>query len=250
MSLPLRPPFSGEWSPAPDFTHGYLRVPLAVWSTVYCRTPFTRRQLQLISVVIRESWGWRAPDGSVYLWTRRLTPRQFAEITGLSTDRLSFELRKLIHLGVLREQDGRYQFVPQPRAWAVAAPSPSKRRPERVEYRLSTAVSAVIPPGLKRAKKRERNVAAPERALSPAGDNRTGDPSDPCTSSPWLPVLEGLAGPLTGTQREVLGRWLQEAGINTVWREVGPLCLAGPRRMRLRLGRLLARREAAEARRG
>ena len=61
---------------APDYSRGYLRVPLDLWRALYCRAPLTRRQLQPVSVVIRESWGWQQPGGQVYRWTRPLTPRQ------------------------------------------------------------------------------------------------------------------------------------------------------------------------------
>ena len=101
---------------APDYRRGYLRVPLALWAQLYCRAPLTRRQLQLVSVVIRESWGWQR-RGQIQLWTRPLPPRQLAQLTGLSTDHLTRDLKALVAQGVLREQDQRYQLVPDPGLW-------------------------------------------------------------------------------------------------------------------------------------
>src|SRR5437870_13702023 len=115
---------------APDFRRGYLRVPLTVWQALYCRAPLTRRQLQLVSVVIRESWGWQKPGGEVYRWTRPLTVRQFAQATGLSTDHLRRDLQVLVAQGILREQAGRYQLVPDPGLWKTWLPLPLKRRSE------------------------------------------------------------------------------------------------------------------------
>ena len=64
--------------------------------------------MQLISVVLRESWGWGAKGGGVRLWTRPLSTRRFAEATGLSTDRIARDLRLLVEAGVLLEGEGRY----------------------------------------------------------------------------------------------------------------------------------------------
>lgn len=146
-TLGSRPP-----DPAlPDYGRGFLRVPHAVWMEVYCQAPLTRRQLQIVSVVLRESWGWRADsregrvtdvnDGSpgsiqkrkgssnaagpgVRLWTRPLTPRAFARATGLSTDHLARDLRDLVSRGILREREGCYQFIGSPKEWQPKSKTP------------------------------------------------------------------------------------------------------------------------------
>ena len=112
-------------SNAPDYRGGYLRVPLSLWLLVYCQAPLTRREIQLVSVVLRESWGWRSKDGRAKLWTRPLKPGKFAALTGLSTDRIGKDLAGLVERGVLLEQDGSYQLVPFPQLWQ---PRPSKGR--------------------------------------------------------------------------------------------------------------------------
>src|SRR3954470_20469010 len=95
---------------APNYERGYLRVPLSVWADLYCRAPLTRRQLQLVSAVLRESWGWQLRKGEVRLWTRPLTASHFAAATGLSTDHLARDLRALVARRVLDEREGRYQL--------------------------------------------------------------------------------------------------------------------------------------------
>ena len=49
----------------PDYSRGYLRVPLDTWLAVYCQAALSRRQLQLLSFVIRETWGWRDKTGGI-----------------------------------------------------------------------------------------------------------------------------------------------------------------------------------------
>jgi len=253
--------FTPEADPAPDFSHGYLRVPLSVWSSVYCRSPFTRRQLQLLSVVIRESWGWRAPDGGVYLWTRHLAPRQFSTITGLSTDRLGWELRSLVHRGVLREQDGRYQFVPQSHTWLLPARRPAEQSVSTAEITDSTAEMSAATPEIKKEKKRDRNVPQPVDELSPTGDNRSlasaRSRPDPGVVSPspsaldatsFVALLEVLAGPLSDREQQTLRHWLAREGLAVVWQTIASLGVAGPKELPARLSALLARydREHAE----
>jgi phage replication O-like protein O len=104
---------------APDFRRGFLRVPLAFWLEAFCRSPLTRRELQVVSAVIRESWGWNGKDGSPRLWTRPLSTRRIAELTSLSTDRLKQDVEGLVGRGVLLRRGDRYQVVPDPRAWRV-----------------------------------------------------------------------------------------------------------------------------------
>jgi phage replication O-like protein O len=102
---------------APDFRRGFLRVPLAFWLEAYCRSPLTRREMQIVSAVLRESWGWNSRDGVPRLWTRPLPTRQFARLTGLSTDRLKQDVESLVERGVLLRRGDRYQAVTDPQAW-------------------------------------------------------------------------------------------------------------------------------------
>lgn len=257
MSEPLDLRDFSRPDPAPDYAHGYLRVPLAVWSSVYCRSPFTRRQLQLLSVVIRESWGWRAPGGGVYLWTRRLTPRQFHDITGLSTDRLGWELRTLVHRGVLREQEGRYQFVPQSHLWRLPSGDAVPPALAPAELRRHPAETASATPGLKKAKKRERNVAAPADELSPTGDNPALVPvattpapsthvrsvSEAEAAAALVSLVQALASPLPGGDLALLRRWFARAGAAAVWQALAPLVASGPQDLAARLSARLAHAE-------
>jgi len=112
-----RPPDPGGPDYAPDYASGYLRVPLAVWLGVFCRAPLTRRQLQLVAAVLRESWGWQGRGGGVRTWTRPLSPRHFASLTGLSTDRIARDLRDLVRRGALEERERRYRLVPDVARW-------------------------------------------------------------------------------------------------------------------------------------
>jgi hypothetical protein len=156
-------PFSTVSSNAPDYRGGYLRVPLSLWLSAYCRTGLTRRELQLVSVVLRESWGWRSEDGKVRLWTRSMTPARFARATGLSTDRIGRDLDGLVERGVLLEREGRYQLVTYPQAWEAR---PSKRRSSPPKAREGAAEKA---PGTECYRKTKDNLK--KRSKSDVGDN-------------------------------------------------------------------------------
>ena len=233
---------------APDYRHGYLRIPLQVWGDLFCRAPLTRRQLQLVAQVIRESWGWATQGGGVYLWTRPLTPRHFAETTGLSTDRISRDLRQLVARGVLREQERRYQLVPDPRLWISGkepAPEPRSQPPKGPAATVETALSA---PVLKKAKTGNRNVHRPTRSeLPPAGDNPLSAPlsmplssggqrSAPGATALRKPLALADRGvriitafvPLSFHERGTLRRWIMEDGIAAVWHAFDPLLRQRP----------------------
>jgi hypothetical protein len=113
---------------APDFSRGFLRVPTPVWEALVCRTPLTRRQLQLAAVVLRESWGWRARGGGVRLWTRPLTTGDFARATGLATDRIARDLTALERRGFLLRHGNCWQLVPTALS---ARERESEQEPER-----------------------------------------------------------------------------------------------------------------------
>lgn len=260
-----------DWVPGPDFRKGFLRIPLLVWLQVYCRAPLTRRQLQIVSVVIRESWGWATRRGYVQLWTRPLTTRHFANLTGLTTDHLRRDLDLLVRRRILLQDGPRYRFVSDPRLWKKEEPGAPKRWPAPPEPPVSPAGNALSPPVPKREKKEERNVPASLwDELSPPGDNsRAGTSSGvPASRGPrWdtgpseahagsadapEPSPEGLAarvvevvsafvGSLPPDLAEALRRWVCDAGIAAVWRTLEP-SLREPHTAREALERLLRER--------
>jgi hypothetical protein len=231
---------------APDYSRGFLRVPLSVWQALYCRAPLTRRQLQLVSVVLRESWGWQTKGGTVYRWTRPLTPRQFAQATGLSTDHLRRDLQILVARGVLRELAGRYQLVPDPQLWKTPLRSPQKGRPRALKLPAASAETALLPPDLKTAKIRQRNVARfPEDELSPTGDNsRIADRS--VSEDRFVAVLAAFTGELSAEQRKCLGAWIRQEGTPTVWAALAEPFRRGPAAVRRSLEAQLKERSGPE----
>jgi hypothetical protein len=229
---------------SPDYTRGYLRMPHAVWRAVFCRAPVTRRQLQLVSVVIRESWGWQKRGGEVYLWTRPLAPRDFAAATGLSTDHLSRDLSRLVAGGVLQEQEGRYQFVPDPALWKTFERRTTKARPAASSSPAGNAEASPIEPFVKTGKKSERHAGPPpEEGLSPGGENAasTGPLSSPQASSApvlsraetrFCEVVAAFVGDLTPELSASLRRWIAADGVSTVWAVLGPVLPRGPKAVR------------------
>lgn len=221
----------------PDFSRGYLRIPLTVWRSIYCQGPLTRRQLQLVSVVIRETWGWMTAGGEVRAWTRPLTARQFAEATGLSTDHIGQDLRRLVALGVLREQSSSYQFEPEVGLWKTLAPTPPKPRRTPPNLPVLTAESALPTPDVKTGKIEERNVPPPTRSsLSPGGDNSLrSSPANvvrlpfavaqPATDDPagrFVRVVTQFVGDLPGAEIRALDAWITDVGITAAWNVLGP----------------------------
>lgn len=238
---------------APDFRPGYLRLPHAVWRDIFCRAPLTRRQLQIVSAIIRESWGWRAPNGGVYLWTRPLTSRRLSEATGLPTDHLRRDLRILVARGVLLESEERYQFVPEPELWKTREEGAPPRQPRAPEPPSTSADPASPPPFIKKAKKSKRNVPAPTKsALSTPVDNSRPDEaiSTPRSSRKTTgaitratAVLQGLIGPLSAADTRTLKAWIREEGVAAVWQEVAPCLARGARAARAHLARRLGERQ-------
>lgn len=229
MSFPFPRP---DANPAgPDYRRGYLRVPLPVWLEVFCRAPLTRRQLQLVAAVIRESWGWQR-DGRPYLWTRPLPPARFAELTGLSTDRISRDLRALVDRGVLRERDCCYAFVPDSSEWL--APAPGVMREDgpslaAAEPASAAADPALPPGGVKTAHTEQRDEAfeAPAPLAVPSSTDR------------FVRVLLGFVGPLPPSRWQELRRWVERVGAAAVWRELEPGFRRGPATARLLLAAAL-----------
>jgi hypothetical protein len=242
----------------PNYRRGYLRLPLDVWSELYCQAPLTRRQLQLVSVVIRDSWGWSTPSGGVYCWTRRLKPRQFADRTGLAIDHLGRDLRRLVARGVLLEQDERYQLVPDPALWKSPEATARELRQPAPKPPAAAAVSATTTSALKKAQIRQRNVGSLSRNdFSTDGDNCRLFPESPeskpkkrqePTASEQRPtpvaravaVIAALIGPLSEEETQALRRWVKRDGIATVWTDLAHYAARGSVAARKRLKRQLA----------
>jgi len=238
----------------PDFSRGYLRLPLSVWLAVYCRGALTRRQLQLVSVVIRESWGWRAAEGAVHTWTRPLSTRQFAAATGLSIDHLHRDLRQLLDRGVLRGREGRYQFVPDPKRWITPALSAPDLRGLPPEGSDPSDEIAPLTLGSKKGYRKQRNVAEPsETELSPAVENSSSRASFARSRSSgggagigataarrFADVIAAFVGSLSTREAETLRLWIYEAGVAAVWSALEPSFRLGAAAGRRRLRNLLA----------
>jgi hypothetical protein len=223
---------------APDFTHGYLRVPLGVWLSLYCRAPLTRRQLQLVSVVLRESWGWRSPDTGVRLWTRPLTPSQFSRATGLSTDHLRRDLECLVSRGVFLRDGDRYQLQAAPGLW-ISPVRPAKTTARRAatgdEAAAGAARMALRASVAKKARKRDRKAAPP---LPTTGDkSRSTRPHRIACAGPpgerqLLLLISLFTGPLSAGPQTLLRQWIRERGVEATWRELAPLLRHDPARLR------------------
>lgn len=229
----------------PDYSRGYLRVPLAVWEAVYCRAPLTRRQLQLVSVVLRETWGWQDRGGTVRLWTRPLSTRQFAQATGLSTSRLRRDLQALVDQGILLAQAGRYQFVFPPDRWITARPLAkpgAKTALPNAETAPTIAETALSRRPKDKRKIHKRNGGSPEHRLSPAGDNSRVPASALPVEERLIAILVAFVGPLPDGWIARLREWIGREGIAIVWRTLEPALRQGSTAARVALAEQLARR--------
>lgn len=222
----------------PDFSHGYLRIPLGVWLAVFCRAPFTRRQLQLLAFVLRESWGWQTPDGQVHLWTRHLAVRHFARGTGLSTDHLKRDLDLLISRGVLRQSRRRFQFIADPQLWIALKPMPQDLRQLAPKSPEQRAVSALADLASKKRETKERNVAGPpDLEFSTGGDNSSshvpsvalaGARSSAPAVARLVQIVVAFVGALSPSQIDNLRQWIDHAGVATVWAALEPALRSNP----------------------
>jgi len=218
----------------PDFSRGYLRLPNALWEALFCRGPLTRRQLQIVAVVLRESWGWQQRDGQVRLWTRPLPTSRFAAATGLDRSNLARALARLVERGVLQRDGRRYRFVPD--RW-ITPPAPGSFRPPSAPERPRRGVIPTPPtPGPKKAKTEERNVAA-------AGDNSSAAPF----SDPFVAVVLAFVGSLAGEEQAALRRWVAKEGVAAVWQLLAPTWSRGPAVARAELRACLRERAASRA---
>lgn len=240
---------------APDFSQGFLRIPHRVWLDLYCRTPVTRRQLQLVSVVLRESWGWQATDGQVHLWTRPLSTRQFAGITGLAVDHLRTDLDHLVERGFLRRRGDRFQLVADAHLWITPARPPRLWRSLPLEWSESGAEGALPNLASKKEKRKKRNVApSPESDIeAPVENSRSsrrvvsepfGAAEISATAAARLAdIVAAFVGSLSPSQAEALRLWIYEEGVAAVWAALEPSFRQGAVVARHRLEQILADRE-------
>jgi hypothetical protein len=222
---------------APDFRRGFLRVPLWVWIEVYCHKSLTRRELQLISVVIRESWGWATSGGGVQLWTRPMSPRQFADATRLPLDHLAHDLTELVARGILLERDRCYQFVPRPQVWLAKSPKSPDIPPKPPAFAEKTATPAgsyrkdidtLKKRGVAELSHREEPGAAPGRS-----------PQKESPEELLLHILTTLTGPLSDGEVEQLHLWIMRKGVKRIWQSLEPFIRLGSKQVRSRLKRKL-----------
>jgi DNA-binding MarR family transcriptional regulator len=234
---------------APDFRRGYLRVPLVVWQRLFCRTSLTRRQLQIVAVVLRESWGWQRRGGEVSLWTRPLTAIQLAERTGLRQDHVRRSVERLVRSGVLDRRPalrgGRYRLVLElilnqpiaPDGVDNAGDNPVEKRvdkPPLLHPKLgrNRPKTGHLAPGLK-----IKNI---DKRSSRGGGMRRFSPHDRL-----LALVQFFVGPLSPHERQRLRRWVKRDGATSIWQELTPLFGRDPQQARVELRRLLASQEAA-----
>lgn len=222
---------------APDFGRGFLRVPNAVWEALLCRAPVTRRQLQLLSVVTRETWGWQEPGGGVRPWTRPLRTRDFALRTGLSPDRIGRDLEALSSLGVLRRHGDRWQFVPAGLAECSRVAAASRRR-AAMRRADGTAGTAEVPSGLKTAKTKKRNVTYDRSTGNRSSANCPRD-----RAGLFVRLVEAAAGPLPPETARQLRERVARDGVAAVWREL-ERAFPDPKRLRRRLEALLSEEDS------
>ena len=243
-------PIDSRRTNVPDYREGFLRIPLSVWYEVFCRAggphPLTRRQLQIVAAVIRETWGWGTKGGGVRPWTRPMAPAQLARATGLSTDRLARDLRALVDRGVLLEEGGRYQFAPYPQAWL---PPAAKGRTAPAESAEETAETS--PPRGSHRKRKDNLKKRLPRSSTKGGDNSgpeaLGHAEPPIEPGPGgrgaleklRRLVASIAGPLDATEAEALRSWVDREGIAGVWREVEPALRRTREEARLTLKRRL-----------
>ena len=208
---------------APDYRRGYLRVPLAIWAALYCHAPLTRRQLQLVSLVIRESWGWRTREG-VQEWTRPLSPKQLAEATGLSTDHISRDLRQLLAAGVLRGQGSRYQFVPDVELWITDQLRAPKAQLPAPKETLAGVGNALSTPASKIGKKEERNVVQRPAYQVPGAVDKFArrSPVALLLVNRLADIVSAFVGSLSERHVDALRAWICQDGIAAVWRSLEP----------------------------
>ncbi len=79
--------------------------------------PLTLRQIRIVLLIIRESWGWDAGRSN---WTHRiLTVNDIAKRTGIHRADVNRELNLLMAQNILHEKDRQYQFNEHQNTWQM-----------------------------------------------------------------------------------------------------------------------------------
>ena len=96
----------------------YTRIKHDVLMDIFARGLLSKREMQIVFVVIRESWGW---DGGQSNWTRRpLTQRQIGHETGLSERHVNPLIQDMLDRKILVKNDeGHYSFNEHFETWRV-----------------------------------------------------------------------------------------------------------------------------------
>jgi hypothetical protein len=102
--------------------HDGVQIPGSVWDALYCRPRLTRTQLQVISVVIEETF--RNDRGRSRMWTRPLPVPELARVTEHPSHRIARSMRQLVRQGILVERGQRYRLTAEAASWTL----PSGRR--------------------------------------------------------------------------------------------------------------------------
>lgn len=210
----------------PDFSRGFLRVPTSIWMDVFCRAPLSRRQLQIVSLIIRESWGWQTRDGRPYLWTRPLPARQIATATGLSSDHIARDVKELVGRNVLVQQDRCFQFNADVSSWlprGSAAPDLPVPTAKTAARTADLAPSASV---VKTGEIEQRDVDATSRASR---------------RDRFVRIVVGFVGSISPEEEAELRRWIESVGVAAVWQLLEPGFRRGPAAGRQHLQVLLAR---------
>ena len=86
----------------------YTRIKHEVFENIFARGLLNVRELQVISVIIRESWGW---DKGKSNWTKRpLSNKYFVKKTGISKSHICELLQQMILEKKILKKDGYYSF--------------------------------------------------------------------------------------------------------------------------------------------
>jgi len=94
----------------------YTRIKHEVFEDIFAKGLLSKREMQIVSVIIRESWGW---DSGRSNWTKKkLSNSYLSKKTGLAKQTISVELKSMItQKKVLINDRGFYSFNEHPDRW-------------------------------------------------------------------------------------------------------------------------------------
>jgi hypothetical protein len=149
--------------------------------------------------------------------------------------------------GVLREKNGCYQLNASKsrgpvdnagdKSGAGKAAAAESAEPA-AETAAKTARTALSPPGVKKAKIRNKNVSgATGRELSPGGDNSAV--LNRALAEELVGIIRLFAGSLPSRLEAPLRDWIREAGVAAVWTTLEPHLRSGPEQTRSKLEAVL-----------